>query len=391
MPSFQYEALDKAGRKVRGVIEADSADAVTEKLRGSGYYPTRVVPSARKAGRSPATPGTGKPFFASRAVVQPAARPGVMILHSRQLMMRWMAGGLYLFAFVMAVAILSAPRTIEEKWGLGVFAAIGFVIAGILWTSPRRAEIDRTGGRLLVKPGLPNGKILQPRVAYELSRFRAVLLCAETSRIYTKIAGVPMNYIGVVCLIGPLDCVKILGYHAKDATAQRVARDAAEKVAQFLDLPLVDETQLHGIAEEPGDVVPHDCELTERDFEIAVSFSPAMRPGRIEGAVSIHVNNKSLPCRALIVQVVERIGVQKGMGHLRRVEWTIHIRDGVEIPLDVTIPAGEQRFVGYDFAAPLGFGPSTETHVWQIAARLIAPGIFVVPVGMEIDGDGMPT
>ena len=89
-------------------------------------------------------------------MVQPAARPGVVILHSRQLMMRWMAGGLYLFAFVMVAALVSESHSMGEMWGVGFCAAVGLVIAGILWTSPRRAEIDRTAGRLLVKPGVPN-------------------------------------------------------------------------------------------------------------------------------------------------------------------------------------------------------------------------------------------
>jgi len=42
MPSYAYEALDKGGKQVRGVIEAANEDVIIEKLRGMGYYPLRV-------------------------------------------------------------------------------------------------------------------------------------------------------------------------------------------------------------------------------------------------------------------------------------------------------------------------------------------------------------
>lgn len=43
MASFFYEALDKGGKQVRGVIEASNEDVIIEKLRGMGYYPLKVV------------------------------------------------------------------------------------------------------------------------------------------------------------------------------------------------------------------------------------------------------------------------------------------------------------------------------------------------------------
>lgn len=49
MPEYTYEALDKGGKQVKGVIEASSEEVIIEKLRNMGYYPLNVVLSKRKA------------------------------------------------------------------------------------------------------------------------------------------------------------------------------------------------------------------------------------------------------------------------------------------------------------------------------------------------------
>lgn len=43
MPTFYYEALDKGGKTVRGDFDASNEEALIDRLRGMGYYPTRVV------------------------------------------------------------------------------------------------------------------------------------------------------------------------------------------------------------------------------------------------------------------------------------------------------------------------------------------------------------
>jgi len=50
MAEFFYEALDKGGRQVRGVIDAANEDVIIEKLRGMGYYPLKVVQHKTSAG-----------------------------------------------------------------------------------------------------------------------------------------------------------------------------------------------------------------------------------------------------------------------------------------------------------------------------------------------------
>jgi type IV pilus assembly protein PilC len=49
MAEYLYEALDKSGKQVRGVIEANNEEVIIEKLRGMGYYPLKVVPHKKKA------------------------------------------------------------------------------------------------------------------------------------------------------------------------------------------------------------------------------------------------------------------------------------------------------------------------------------------------------
>ena len=49
MPQFAYEALDKGGKQVKGVIEAQNEEIIVEKLRGMGFYPTKVVEHKVKA------------------------------------------------------------------------------------------------------------------------------------------------------------------------------------------------------------------------------------------------------------------------------------------------------------------------------------------------------
>jgi type IV pilus assembly protein PilC len=50
MPEFAYEALDKSGKQVKGVIEASSEEVIIEKLRDMGYYPLRVSAHKTKTG-----------------------------------------------------------------------------------------------------------------------------------------------------------------------------------------------------------------------------------------------------------------------------------------------------------------------------------------------------
>lgn len=49
MAQFLYEALDKSGKQIKGIIEAANEEVIIEKLRGMGYYPLRVATHKSKA------------------------------------------------------------------------------------------------------------------------------------------------------------------------------------------------------------------------------------------------------------------------------------------------------------------------------------------------------
>lgn len=49
MSEFLYEALDKGGKQVKGIIDAANEEVIIEKLRGMGYYPLKVIPHKKKA------------------------------------------------------------------------------------------------------------------------------------------------------------------------------------------------------------------------------------------------------------------------------------------------------------------------------------------------------
>ncbi|SDO74541.1 type II secretion system inner membrane protein GspF [Desulforhopalus singaporensis] len=54
MPVYDYSALDKKGKKIRGIIDADSEGAARAKLRGRNIFPVGIVESnrqSRKEGR----------------------------------------------------------------------------------------------------------------------------------------------------------------------------------------------------------------------------------------------------------------------------------------------------------------------------------------------------
>jgi len=49
MPVYEYTALDRAGKSIAGIIDADSNVAARQKLRASGKYPVEVKETAAKA------------------------------------------------------------------------------------------------------------------------------------------------------------------------------------------------------------------------------------------------------------------------------------------------------------------------------------------------------
>ena len=53
MPVFEYKALNSEGKRVKGIIEADSPRVARAKLRNGGIFPTEVSEEAR--GKTPSS------------------------------------------------------------------------------------------------------------------------------------------------------------------------------------------------------------------------------------------------------------------------------------------------------------------------------------------------
>ena len=48
MPVYEYTALTGAGKKIKGVIDADSSTAARQKIRGQGNYPVEIKETSTK-------------------------------------------------------------------------------------------------------------------------------------------------------------------------------------------------------------------------------------------------------------------------------------------------------------------------------------------------------
>jgi type IV pilus assembly protein PilC len=79
MPEYAYEALDKGGKEVRGVIEASSEEAIVGRLRGMGYFPVSVTITRRRIGSTDILAAPGLRLIFHRI------RPAHVVTFTRQL------------------------------------------------------------------------------------------------------------------------------------------------------------------------------------------------------------------------------------------------------------------------------------------------------------------
>ncbi|MGD8226635.1 MAG: type II secretion system inner membrane protein GspF [Desulfobacteraceae bacterium] len=78
MPVYEYTALDKAGKNKTGIIDADSAVAARQKLRGTGIFPVEVKETAARPKDQAAGQVTVSTLFKR-------VRPGEVSVVTRQL------------------------------------------------------------------------------------------------------------------------------------------------------------------------------------------------------------------------------------------------------------------------------------------------------------------
>jgi len=141
MPAFRYEAVDGAGRPRRGLLDAASARAARDVLRGDGLFPTAVEPAA-----------------ASHAARAGAARlaPATLALVTRQLA-TLVASGMPLDHALAAVAEQADhPGAVRVLLAIREQVAAGESFAGALSRFPRTfSELYRG----LVAVGAESGQL----------------------------------------------------------------------------------------------------------------------------------------------------------------------------------------------------------------------------------------
>ncbi len=141
MPAFRYEAVDAAGRPRRGFLDATSARAARDALRGDGLFPTAVEVASRSAGaRTDAT----------------RLAPGILALTTRQLA-TLVASGMPLDQALAAVAEQADhPGAARVLAAIREQAGAGESLAGALSRFPRTfSELYRG----LVAVGAESGQL----------------------------------------------------------------------------------------------------------------------------------------------------------------------------------------------------------------------------------------
>src|SRR5215472_2729613 len=122
MPAFRYEALDAAGRPRRGLLDAASARAARDALRGEGLFPTAIdATSGRRDERADTT----------------RLAPGVLALTTRQLS-TLVVSGMPLDQALGAVAEQADhPGVVRVLTAVREQVAAGEPLAGALSRFPR--------------------------------------------------------------------------------------------------------------------------------------------------------------------------------------------------------------------------------------------------------------
>ena len=102
MPVYEYTALDGAGKNVSGIIDADSAVAARQKLRGSGIFPVQVKTTSSKPKDVPSRSVTITNIFQR-------VKPGELSATTRQLSILLGAGVTLVASLDALIAQIANP------------------------------------------------------------------------------------------------------------------------------------------------------------------------------------------------------------------------------------------------------------------------------------------
>ena len=102
MPVYEYTALDGAGKNVHGIVDADSAVAARNKLRGSGIFPVQVKQTSSRPKDVPSSSVTISNIFKR-------VRPGELSATTRQLSILLGAGVTLVASLDALIAQIANP------------------------------------------------------------------------------------------------------------------------------------------------------------------------------------------------------------------------------------------------------------------------------------------
>src|SRR5215469_5141502 len=133
MATFAYEAMNSSGQEVKDEIDAETSEEAIAKIRGKGYFPTKVrEKAAKKAKKDKKAAGGGEVVQLSKKRKMPIAIGGVprkqLVTFTRQLSTLQDAG----------LPILRSLQILEQQQKPGLLKAI---IGGV-------AEEVEAGGSL---------------------------------------------------------------------------------------------------------------------------------------------------------------------------------------------------------------------------------------------------
>jgi general secretion pathway protein F len=102
MPVYEYTALDGAGKNVSGIVDADSAVAARQKLRGSGIFPVEIKTTSSKPKDAPSRAVTITNIFQR-------VKPGELSATTRQLSILLGAGVTLVASLDALIAQIANP------------------------------------------------------------------------------------------------------------------------------------------------------------------------------------------------------------------------------------------------------------------------------------------
>lgn len=85
MATFQYEALNSAGKPQKGSVEAASTEEAIQRIKGQGYFPTSVREQKKKKDDAAAAEGAKKPKKKEVSFSVGGVKPKHLTLFTRQL------------------------------------------------------------------------------------------------------------------------------------------------------------------------------------------------------------------------------------------------------------------------------------------------------------------